>query len=506
MQVAGSLLMTGDVAVEGRLRISRASFGSDVNCRGARLSHPDGPAFDAPGVTVGGALCLVDGTTVTGGVHLRGASVGGDLDMRRARIDRPHGIALDARNVRVTGNIQLRDGFEARGTVLMIGAAVGANVECTGAVMRGDDDRTALNLGGSHIEGSVYLNDGFRAESQLRMLGTVIGGALVCAGATIDNPGAVGIVADNLRCGGTVYLTQGFASTGSVELPGANVGGNLECSGARLDHPGGTALDAAGAHIAGAVVFDGGTTTTGLVRLADASAAALRDDRASWPEQVDLDGFRFGRLDCPPADRGWQARREWLRRQPRPGAEAYLQLAAVYQAAGDELDARKIRIERHNVLLDPPAAWRDQLPGGLRGAAERTWRRLLRVTIGHGFEPVRALLIALPLVVAMSLWYGHARHDDMLVASPDAPRPAPAASVCTPDYPCMHPIVYALDNLVPIVDFGQRSRWAPDQAHRGVHWWDDGRWLAAATWVTSAVGWILVTLIAASFTQAIRRE
>ncbi|HEV7760060.1 MAG TPA: hypothetical protein VGO78_13760, partial [Acidimicrobiales bacterium] len=65
---------------------------------------------------------------------------------------------------------------------------------------------------------------------------------------------------------------------------------------------------------------------------------------------------------------------------------------------------------------------------------------------------------------------------------------------------------YALDNLVPIVDFGQRSSWATDQAHRGAHWWDDGRWLAAATWVTSAVGWILATLAAASFTQVIRRD
>jgi hypothetical protein len=59
---------------------------------------------------------------------------------------------------------------------------------------------------------------------------------------------------------------------------------------------------------------------------------------------------------------------------------------------------------------------------------------------------------------------------------------------------------------VPIIDFGQRGNWQPDQSARGARWLDDGRWLAAATWITSAVGWILGTLVAASFTQVIRRE
>jgi hypothetical protein len=70
----------------------------------------------------------------------------------------------------------------------------------------------------------------------------------------------------------------------------------------------------------------------------------------------------------------------------------------------------------------------------------------------------------------------------------------------------VQPVVYALDNVVPIVDFGQRSRWAPDQSHHGATWIDDGRWLAASMWLTSAVGWILATLVAASFTQVIRWE
>jgi hypothetical protein len=87
-------------------------------------------------------------------------------------------------------------------------------------------------------------------------------------------------------------------------------------------------------------------------------------------------------------------------------------------------------------------------------------------------------------------------------ASGDEPR----SSACDDNYPCVQPVVYALDNLIPIVELGQRSRWTPDQSHRGTTWIDDGRWLAVATWTTSTLGWILATLVAASFTQVVRRE
>ena len=236
----------------------------------------------------------------------------------------------------------------------------------------------------------------------------------------------------------------------------------------------------------------------------------LHDDSASWPDSPDLDGFGYERLTCPDVDRGWRARSRWLRRQRVPSALGYVQLAAVYRSAGDEVWARRILVERYNALLQPPDEWRDQLPTGPRYQTWRLWRWVLRLTIGHGYAPARALLIAVPLAMALALWLGHARSQDMLVVTDDTAvttaRGAPRASACDDRYPCLQPIVFALDNLVPIVDLGQRSRWAPDQSHRGATWLDDGRWLAAATWATSALGWGLATLVAASFTQIVHRE
>jgi hypothetical protein len=253
-----------------------------------------------------------------------------------------------------------------------------------------------------------------------------------------------------------------------------------------------------------------GFRAEGAVVLRNATVGTLHDDAASWPDRLDLDGFRYERLTCPPSDRGWRARSRWLRRQRTPSALGYVQLAAVYRSAGDELWARRILIDRYNALLDPPPLWVDQLPRGPRYQAWKLWRWVLRLTIGHGFSPARSLVIALPLAVAMALWLGHAVHEDMLIATDEtavtSASGAPQSSACDDRYPCVQPVVYALDNLVPIVDLGQRSHWSPDQSHRGSTWLDDGRWLAAATWTTSVLGWVLATLVAASFTQIIRRE
>ena len=71
---------------------------------------------------------------------------------------------------------------------------------------------------------------------------------------------------------------------------------------------------------------------------------------------------------------------------------------------------------------------------------------------------------------------------------------------------CIRPLVYALDTLVPIVDLGQRSAWTPDSSIHSNDWWNSGRALATATWLTTLLGWATAVLITAGFTQAINRN
>ena len=579
-RVTGSVILRGGFSVSGRMRMAGTVVGGNVDCRQGRFSSPGDRALDAANAQVGGTFLLTGpGTVVEGELHLAGAAIGGNLDCAGVRLDGggpaepgdpPRGgTAVDAYGLRVTGGVFFNREASVRGTVRLVGATIGADLICASGTFA-HPGGVALTAERSHVGGSVFLHSGFAADGEVRLAGASVGGSLTCAGGRFANPGGRAVDASRAQVTGSVLLRDGFAAEGEVHLLGIGVGGDLDARGGQLAHEAGNALDASTAQVAGGVFLDHGFTARGTVRLVglaagtelgcgggrftgagagaaalDASAArvtgrialhqgfraegpvllrgttagTLRDDRASWPEVLDVDGFRYGALSCPAADRGWRARRDWLRRQQEPTAHAYAQLAAVYRASGDESDARRTLMERHDALLDPPERWRDHLPSGWRGATARAWRRVLRYTIGHGFAPARSLLIAVPLVVALAVWLGHARSADMLVPTDETPATAaasqsrtgggpsvPRAADCDADYPCLQPVVYALDNVVPIVDLGQRSRWTPDQSHRGAGWWDDGRWLAAALWAASAVGWILATLVAASFTQVVRRE
>jgi len=53
---------------------------------------------------------------------------------------------------------------------------------------------------------------------------------------------------------------------------------------------------------------------------------------------------------------------------------------------------------------------------------------------------------------------------------------------------------------------GQRSAWTPDSSIHSNNWWNSGRALAIATWLTTLLGWATAVLITAGFTQAIKQE
>jgi C4-dicarboxylate transporter, DctM subunit len=70
----------------------------------------------------------------------------------------------------------------------------------------------------------------------------------------------------------------------------------------------------------------------------------------------------------------------------------------------------------------------------------------------------RALYVALPVLLVMSLWYASARADDLLVPTTGGEH---RASECTSEYPCVQPMMLAVDTLLPLVDFGQDGKWMP---------------------------------------------
>lgn len=510
-RITGDLVLTQGMHVDGMIRMARATIAGNLQCGTGTFRHAGSSVLDASHAQITGSVVIADTAVLEGQVNLTGVTVGGSVDVGMARIGEPaDGRAIVASNARVAGGFGVHG--HVVGAIELRGISVGADLSFGGAqVISANGGDPVVQGDRAQITGSLLLNNGFRSEGEVRFRSATINGHASCMRSKLSNRGgrALNLTASTITAG--VVLSE-MEVWGETRLMTTTVRGNMGLEGTRMHNPHGeAAFMAAGMQVAGNLYMGDRFEAEGPVVLRGATVDTFQDDQLSWPESIDLDGFRYERLVCPQRDRGWRARREWLRRQMSPSAQGYVQLAHVYRSSGDETDARRILIERHNALLHPPDHWHDQLPGGGWEVLRRTWRWLLRITIGHGYAPGRSLLIALPLVLMMTAWFSYGRDHDMLVPAEEtagavASGQVPRSSECESEYPCVQPLVYAVDDLIPFLDLGQRAYWAPDQAHRGDTWVDDGRLFTTATWVLRAIGSVLAALVTASFTRVVRRE
>jgi hypothetical protein len=74
----------------------------------------------------------------------------------------------------------------------------------------------------------------------------------------------------------------------------------------------------------------------------------------------------------------------------------------------------------------------------------------------------------------------------------------PSATACTAAYPCFYPAGYAVDTVIPIINVHQAQYWGPD----GNAPW---AWVTG-TWIATALGWALSTLLVAGCTGLVRQQ
>jgi hypothetical protein len=466
------------------------------------------------------------------GVRLRGARISGHLDLESATLrcplilqdcylDSEQPVVLDYATVSrlsvvrcqlagltadllvVTKELDLSRSTIS-GVFLLRGADITGQLICRGARITGTD-RNALVAEGVKVGGAVFLDDGFTAAGAVRLLGADITGQLNCSGARItgtDNDRNA-LQAEGVKVGGAVVLDDGFTAAGAVRLLGAGIGDLILRDATLAD---GVALTAQGATIGGQLVWAPKTTVTGLVNLEQAQVDRLDDDwskdGANWPHagKLRLAGFAYNGFggDHPAT---WGQRLQWIRcqhRTPLPDqpatfdAQPYEQLARTYRQTGEDTEARKIAIARHN----------DLRTYGHLSLPRRIGNWLLDVTIKHGYQPLRAvgLLLAAYAIAVLAFW--GAQHHDVMVPARNTSSldPPPTALTCTADYPCFYPAGYAIDITIPIVRIGQAEAWRPNGAA------DWGWAYLAGTWVITGLGWAFTTLAVAGYTGLIRKD
>jgi hypothetical protein len=498
------------------------------------------------------------------------------LDLTGSWVD-----SLNAYGIRIKGSVFLTLNFHAQGHVLFQNAVIGGDFDCTGGkfINPGKANEPAsgyaLNSRGMTVGGSVLMREGcavaegtavcggskegFRAEGLVELTGAQIGQDLVCDGDFVnpmheDKPGFA-LVATGVRIRGTASLGAKFS--GQVTLDGAHIG-VLECGAGEFVNPSGTALNLAesvvdtsaffsdkfralgqaylvGAQIKGDLRCEGDFSQAELV-LSDASTRSffISNDDAFWPRagKLYLSGFTYQEV----GDQDLQTRLKWLKLQDL--SQPYLQLAKVLGAIGDEEGKLKILV-----------AMKDR-EWSRRSWTEQIWRWPYRTTVAYGYNPIQALPEILGLTALGWVIYRRSYLAGGIAPSEKEPYGDFKKSGQAPDYHTrFSPLLYSLENSLPLVKLGQADKWEPDPSPqnppavpttlgnskswpRGLRWFQSFlqlvgiqpqdkaagapsrvsrfgtssklvRWFL---WIQILLGWLLATLFLAGISGIIKKE
>ncbi|WP_433510826.1 hypothetical protein ACQP2T_44190 [Nonomuraea sp. CA-143628] len=448
------------LTVTGMISLRNARVTGPFALTGTTIDHPGEMALRGSRITAEGGLYLGGTFCANGTVRLADSRVDRELNLTGARLDNPGGDALQAEEIQVEGTIEAR-GLTARGRVDLSQARVTGSLRLAGADLSAPG-KVALDADGISIGGALACVDGFRSEGAVRLADATIGTFASFNGARLSNPSGKTLDAAAATIGGGLFCGRGFTSDGELTLIGTQVRRHVYLNDATLANPGGRAL-AAWQLQASELYLRPKAAPEGTVDLRHARIGVLRDDPATWSPRRQ-DGLTYEALDptLPAAQR-----LAWL----EEGVDGYVpqpyeQLAGTYRRLGHDEEARTVLLakqRRRRATLARPA---------------RAWGVLQDVTVGYGYRPLRAAAWFVALLVVGAT-----------VFALDRPPPAEAGKG-----PVFNAVVYALDLLFPLIDFGQEKAFQPAG---GAQWVAYGLVLA---------GWILVTTIVTGITRALSRQ
>jgi hypothetical protein len=366
-------------------------------------------------------------------------------------------------------------------------------------------ERDAFSARRTKIAGNFHLTDA-TVKGTLRLQGIEVGGSVNLYGTTLTDPGvrastSFSVDVRTARIGRDLVLTEDkdrpFLAEGGVNLDGAAIARRVDLRGAELGslQRDGIALDASDVR-ADEFLLTPGKPPSGRVVLRRAHCGTLGDNENFWTSTggIELEDFRYDALKVAiklDDDKSIDERIELLHNALdgyRPGP--YDQLAATLRASGNEEHASTVSFKKQQFRYDA-------LAKGFKffGPGVKLWSWLQRSMVGYGYRPVRALGWLLMLLLIGSLWFW-LRTDPCV----DAPHGlyavnGPRCAINQQDTGMQwNPVLYTADLLVPIVDFGNKSRWFMQGADK---------WVASGI---TAMGWVLATTIAAGVSRMLRRS
>jgi hypothetical protein len=330
----------------------------------------------------------------------------------------------------------------------------------------------------------------FEVTGMIRARGATIGGDLVLTGADLKCPGTAGKVGRaaldiaGARVTGSVLAGEGAevkttpcSVVGTVRAVGATIGHQLDLSGATVDNEGGVALNLEAVTVSRLVFTP--KKCSGKVNLIRAHVEDLFVDKYP-PVPLFATGWTIGDLrgptgslrenwklthrwlDTTSADTDlscwrlwWRTHTAWLRRNKSVvSVQPWHELADVYDRNGDPAAARRLRFAAENKIT----------------AQSPPWARIVRIVYcavaGYGYFPLLSIA-SMIVLIAISFAIVDGNRDSIVPTHTDAARqalvqhlgdqgskqwlPVTAQTPCEvhPDYPCIDPLTYTVNDVLP---------------------------------------------------------
>ena len=587
LRVQGAYIQ-GDVNLNGakdirplwltECRIAGAFTVSDASTRIVSLDGTAVKLVLGDGLKAAGSLLLRQ-ATIAEVLRLNNAEIVGTLScdgcVIKGRPWRSQRMAAELTALSVGGNIEFRRGFTADGLIVLDDADIGGTFDCSEGLFRAGDDPAragrmarwdrnirALKCHRLQLSGSLYLRD-TDCEGELSFTGAQIGGDVDCRNGKFRWAGTgepIALSLKRIEAGGNIYLSEGFEAMGRVQLNGARVRSNVDCRGGAFNaiHDGKAkggpgfsddAMSLVNAEIGGALIVatlagrpEEAAVFNGSLDLKSAQIRVLVDSRDSWPKRkhqcgltnvIHLDGFTYERFSGDaPTDA--HMRKQWLKRQPPEHVgrdfkpQPFEQLVKVLKSMGHSEEARRIAIERQGfVTRRQIGMWRTR---PLRALAAVLWAVTAGLLIGHGYRPLRVLVIMAMVGLGCGYYFKlaaeggvFAPRDSQVFLHPDFKDCRPEAGgnwmKCSDkvkkkfaEYPQFNPWVYSFNVLLPVVDLQQEKSWGPMRTEFSLDL-GEGKRIKVPAWTTNTVvlaelvfGWIASLLAIAAFSGLVKTD
>jgi hypothetical protein len=419
------------------------------------------------------------------GLGFAGARIAGTLDLSFTHVDKP----ITMVRVCILDGIDLRNshlaGIEIRRS--LTGPIIADNSDIAGDVTIQHGSHGAMSFFRSHISGNLDLSD-----------------------SKVSGRGMATVTIIEANIGGDVGLQEGFSTDGLIDARLAEIHRALTIHQASFTGDGRTGLDAERARIGASLYWtEIQHTPQTILNLSDAKAEALVDDAASWPAPGNLmvGGFVYSSFGSGPGEASQRLR--WLNLQPVGYTpQPYRQLAQVLRESGrdsaslDVLIAKEVALRRNGHL----------------GVGEKIWNYVLEVTIGYGYRPLRALWWILGFVLFGAAVFRFGYRALVITPTDEVAYEAFVRSGHPPvHYPRFNPLIYSLENFLPVVDLHQDSYWRPNVFHaiggklrHPTNGFPRGgfaaRIIQAYLWLHVLAGWMITPLLFVGLSGLVRPD